>query len=131
MNLAALKAELTTGHPETGAYSGNATAAAGELNALNRTTPRVAVTGSDVLNAIDKAEFLAKTAEDRQLVWNVLHLGEINPWGVEADLLVGIFGAGSATITALVEIRLEDISRAEELGFGEVAPGHVQRARAG
>lgn len=131
MDLAALKAELTTGHPDTGAYSGDATAAAAELNAENRQRLRESVTGSAVLNAIDKAEFLSKTAEQRQRVWNLLHLGTLDPFGIEADLLIDIFGAGSATITALALIRVEPISRAEERGFGEVTAGHVQRARAG
>lgn len=131
MDLTALRSELTTGHPDTGAYSGDDTTAAGELNALNRTKPRISVTGSEVLNAIDQTEFLAKTEAERQRVWNILHLGTLNPFGMEAILLVGIFGGGSATITALAEIRLEDISRAEELGLEKVNGGHVQRARAG
>ncbi len=131
MDLAALKAELTTGHPVTGAYSGDATAAAAELNLENREQPRFEVTGSEVLNAIDQTEFLAKTAEQQGRVWDILHLGILDPWGMEADLLVDIFGVGSATIIALAAVRVEAISRAQELGFEVVAPGHVQRARAG
>ncbi len=131
MDLAELKAELLSGHPDTGSYSGNATAAAAELNAENRIRNRESVTGSEVLSAIDEAEFLAASAEQRQLVWDLLHLGTLNPWGREADLLVGIFGAGSATLTALALIRVEPISRATELGFETVEAGHVQRARAG
>lgn len=130
MDLGALKAELTTGHPDTGAYSGDATAAAAELNAENRTGNRESVSGSEVLNAIDEPEFLALTDAQRQRVWNLLHLGTLDPWGMEAKLLLGIFGAGSATIAALTVVRVEPISRAQELGLGEVTAGHVQRARA-
>lgn len=131
MDLAALKSELLAGHPDTGPYSGNSSAAAAELNVENRTRNRERVTGSEVLNAVDQAEFLAATDAQRTRVWNLVHLGTLNPWGIEADLLLDIFGAGSATITALAAIRVEPTSRASELGFETVEAGHVQRARAG
>jgi hypothetical protein len=130
MDLAELQAELAAGHPVTGPYSPHPTEAAAQLNAINRTRPRTAVTGSEVLNAIDKSEFLAQTEAERARVWNILHLGTLDPWGLEAELLVDIFGAGSATITALAALRTLAISRGTELGFGGVTPGHVERARA-
>ena len=37
MNIAALAAELTAGHPGTGAYDADLSVAAGQLNAVNRT----------------------------------------------------------------------------------------------
>jgi hypothetical protein len=61
-------------------------------------------------------------------VWNILHLGNINPFGIEADLMQDIFGA-STTITALQAARKENISRAEELGLGVVGAGQVEEAR--
>jgi len=64
------------------------------------------------------------------LVWNLMHLGELNPFGVEAGLMVDVFGAGSDTITTLSTLRKEAISRATELGLGYVKPGHVEKARA-
>ena len=131
MDLAALKQELLSGHPDAGAYSGAATDAAAELNVKNRDRPRESVSGSDVLNAIDVSEFMALTVQQRERVWDILHLGTLNPWGTEADLLIDIFGGGSDTIAALALMRVEAISRAEELGFGLVHAGHVQRARAG
>ncbi len=130
MDLAALKAELLAGHPDTGAYSGDATAAAAELNVENRTMPRATVTGSEVLNAIDEPEFLALTDGQRERVWNILHLGTLDPWGMEAKLLLGLFGAGSTTIAAMADVRIEAISRAAELRLEVVDAGHVQRARA-
>jgi hypothetical protein len=131
MDLAALKAELDGGHPDTGAYSADVTTAAEELNALNRERGKAFLSGSEVLNAIDKVEFLAKTDAQQQRVWNLLHLGTLDPFGLEADLLLDIFGGGSATITALAALRVVAISRAEELGFPPVRAGDVQRARAG
>jgi hypothetical protein len=130
MDLAALKAELIAGHPDTGAYNVGDRTAAAELNVENRSRAKNTLTGSEVLNAIDPPEFRALIETEQQTVWNILHLGTLNPWGTEATLFVSIFGDPSTTITALKAIRLDWISRAEELGFGTVNAGHVERARA-
>lgn len=129
MDIDALKAELLTGHPDTGAYDADDAVAAGQLNAVNRTRNKPSLTGSEVLNAVDKTEFNALVAASKQLVWDILHLGELNPFGVEADLMTDMFGGGSTTIAALVVLRVEDVSRAVEIGLGVVKVGHVQMAR--
>ena len=129
MDIAALKAELISGHPGTGAYNADDALAADELNAVNRTRPLSSMTGSEVINAVDATEWAALTDAQQQKVWDIVHLGEVNPFGVEATLLIGVFGGGSDTITALAAARLEDISRAVELGFGRIRTGDVQRAR--
>ncbi|HUT92498.1 MAG TPA: hypothetical protein VMY37_23595 [Thermoguttaceae bacterium] len=129
MNIAALKAELLAGHPGTGAYDDDAAVAAGQLNAVNRTRNRASMTGSEIINAVVPSEWNALTDAERQTVWNILHLGDVNPFGVEATLLTSTFGAGSATITALAAARKDDVSRADELGLGTVYPGHVENAR--
>lgn len=131
MDLTALKAELLAGHPGTGPYDADDATAAGEMNAVNRTLPKASLTGSEVLNAVDTAEFAAlATDADRQIVWNIVHLGTVNPFGIEATLFTGLFGAGSATITALAAARQRPVSRAVELGLGTVKHGHVETARA-
>jgi hypothetical protein len=131
MDLAALKAELLGNHPVTGPYDADSSTAADELNTWNLTRPRTEVTGSEVLNAIDKAEFLALTDAQRERVWNILHLGTLDPFGLEADLMIDVFGAGSATITGLQDVRQEPTTRAFVLGLGVVDAGDVERARAG
>jgi len=129
MDYVALKAELVAGHPVTGAYSADNAAAAGQLNVVNRTRPKATMTGSEILQAINKTEFTALTAANKQLVWDLLHLGTLNPFGVEAALFVDAFGGGSATIAALAAARVDAVSRAEELGLGLVYPGDVENAR--
>jgi len=129
MDYVALKAELVAGHPITGAYSDNDSVAADQLNVLNRTRNRESLSGSEILQAIDKAEFNALTAADKQLVWDLLHLGTLNPFGVEAALFINAFGGSSATIAALGTERVESISRAAELGLEAVYEGHVQYVR--
>lgn len=130
MDYAKLKAELLAGHPNTGLYDADDAIAAEQLNAVNRTRNRTSMTGSEVLNAINKAECLLLSDAMNQLVWNVLHIGELNPFGVEADLMIEAFGGGSATITALSALRVEAISRAEELDLPVIGAGYVQYARA-
>ena len=128
MDYTALKTELAAGHPVTGAYDADDAVAADQLNAVNRTRNRTSMSGSEVLNAIDKTEYLALSDAMKQLVWNVLHIGQLNPFGVEATLLREVFGS-SATITALNALRVQAISRAVELGLGTVPWAHVEVAR--
>lgn len=130
VDIEALAAELLAGHPVTGVYDADAQLAADQLNALNRTRNRTSMTGSEVLNAVVKSEYVALTDANKDRMWQVLHLGDLDPFGVEADLLIDIFGGGSGTITALASARKVDISRADELGFRTVRSGEVIEARA-
>lgn len=129
MDLAALAAELTAEHPETGAYSADDATAAMELNVVNRTKNRTSMTGSEVLNAIYPTDWNGLTADQKSDVWDICHLGTLNPFGMEATLLQGIFGT-STTIATLQAARLDNVSRAVELGLGVVGEGHVAQARA-
>ena len=126
----ALKTELTAGHPDTGAYDADDAAAAVEINVVNRTTNKLVLTGSEVYNAIVPSAYTGLSATDKSEVWNILHLGELNPFGLEATRFVSIFGAASATITALKALRIDDVSRAVELNLGKVRAGEVAEARA-
>lgn len=125
-----LKVELLAGHPVTGPYNANDLIAASELNVVNRTQNRNGMSSSEVANAIDVPEFNALAAVDEQKIWNVLHLGELNPFGVEATIFTDVFGGGSITITALAAARKTAVSRGVEIGVGHVREGHVTRARA-
>ena len=129
MDIAKLKSELSDGHPDTGAYNADDALAANQLNVVNRSRNFTSLTGSEVMNAIVKADFDGLSAANQQQVWNILHLGTINPFGIEADMMVSIFGGGSTTITALKAARKESVSRAVEIGIGEIKAGHVFEAR--
>ena len=129
MDIVKLKTELTAGHPNTGAYDTDDALAATQLNVVNRSKNLASLTGSEVMNAIVKTDFDGLSDTNKQQVWNILHLGTINPFGIEADMMIGIFGGGSATITALKTIRKVSVSRAGELGHGVIREGHVREAR--
>ena len=129
MDITALKAEIDA-DPLARGYSGMDDAAvAVSLNAVNRTTNKATMEATEVMQAIDSAEFAALSAADKQTVWDVLHIGTINPFGIEATLFTSAFGGGSATITALASLRKNDVSRAGELGLGSVRAGNVEEAR--
>ena len=129
MDITALKTEIDT-DPLARGYSGMTDVeVATNLNVVDRTTGKSTMEATSVLNAIDKAEYTALTAANKALVWNVLHIGTINPFGIEADLFVDVFGGGSTTITTLAALRLNNVSRGVELGIGNVREGNVQEAR--
>jgi hypothetical protein len=130
MDLTKLRTELTT-DPLGRGYAGKAAAdAAADGNEIYRTRPRPTMTGSAVLNAIDTTEWLALEGDDRQAVWNIIHLGTLDPFGIEATLMIQAFGAESQTIQNLATARQEPISRWAELGLGSVREGTIQQARA-
>ncbi len=97
-----------------------------DLYTKYRLRPKSLMTGSEVMNATDKSEYNSLSDFYRELYWNILHLGELNPFGVEKDILVDIFGSGSLTIEALQNARQENISRVTELSLGVVKEGHVE-----
>lgn len=100
-----------------------------DINAISRIRNRVSMSASEVFNAIDNTEFNALSADNQQLIWNIIHIGDLNPFGLEATIFTSVFGGGSTTISDLQNIRIDDISRAAELGLGEVREGFVTTAR--
>ena len=129
MDIAKLKTELTD-DPLTRGYAAMTDAeAAVDLNEVYRTQNKTSLTASEVLNAIVPSAFTALDATVQQCIWDILHIGEINPFGVEATMFSAAFGAGSDTIVALVAMRVEAVSRAVELGLGFIYPGHIENAR--
>lgn len=129
VNLAALKAEIN-GDPAGMGYAGKTDEQiTAILNAETRSRNRTSMTGSEIINAVVPSEYSALGDPAKELLWNVVHLGTVDPFGVEADLLIDVFGSGSATIVALAQARVEAVSRATELGFGRVRAGDVQSAR--
>lgn len=125
-----LSDELTT-DPENRGYTGMSDrAAADDLNIVYRTRNRTSMSASEVLNAVDTSEYNALAEADKDRLWQLLGIGDLDPFGVEATLMQGIFGA-SATITALQAVRLEAVSRGVELGLGQVGEGDVWDVRNG
>lgn len=130
MDLAKLKAEITDDPVGLG-YSGKTDEQVCDLlNSKTRSKHVELLTPTQILNAVVYSEWTVKTATQQQAIWNLLGMGALNPWGVEASIFTTVFGAGSQTIAALAALRVQAISRAEELGIETVAVGHINEARA-
>ena len=104
--------------------------AADDLNVVYRTRNRASMSASEVLNAVDAAEYSALADLDKDRLWQLLAIGDLNPFGVEATLMQDIFGAGT-TITALASARVDAVSRGVELGLSRVGEGDVWDVRNG
>jgi hypothetical protein len=118
--------------PLTRGYSGMSDREiADDMNTKYRERNRTSMTASEIYNQIDQTDWAALTALplQQQEIWDILHLGELNPFGREADRFNAIFGGGSDTIIALNAARKESISRATELGLSFVKEGHVTEAK--
>ena len=129
MNINILKTE-TTEDPLGRGYSGMTDKqVADDQNIINRTTNKTILTGTEIINAIDKAEFNALSASSKALIWNIVHIdGGVNPFGLEAELFQDVFGA-SITITNLQALRVNNVSRGIELGIGTIFIADIEDVR--
>ncbi len=104
--------------------------AAADLNTKYRARNRASMTASEVLNSVDAGEYALLSADKNAALWDLLAIGDLNPFGIEATLMADIFDAGPNTIAALQAARVEPISRAEELGLGKVSASQIATIRA-
>lgn len=129
MNYYVLNQELIN-DPLVRGYSGMSDQeAADDLNIVYRQRNVASMTGSEVLQSVDETEYSALTDVKKDAFWGLLGIAILDPWGKEADVMLDIFGA-STTITNLNAARVDDISRAIELGLGSVRESDVVKARA-
>ncbi len=125
-----LRAELDAGHPDTGAYSADASTAVAEINEVNRTKPIPFLSGDAAFGATNGAEFIGLTDHKQDLWLSFCGRQQIDPFGAaNVAIIKHLFGAGSATVTALVALRTKAVSRAEELGLSRIRIGTVEEAR--
>ncbi len=138
----ALKDELI-GDPEGRGYSGMSNqAAADELNSIwadpdTRTRNRTFMTGDEIAQAADPTEFdalddgsVANTPDVKSHWLALCGRTTVDPFGVaNVALVISIFGNPSVTRTNLLAARVEDITRADELGLGFVNARDVGYAR--
>lgn len=130
MEIVRLRDEIVT-DPLARGYAGMSDVdVAASLNTVDRERDRDALTGSEVMNAVDDDEWTLLSDAQRQTIWNLAHLGTINPFGMEARLMQSVFNeTDSPTIAVLAAMRKEPVSRAVELGLGWARPGNVAEAR--
>jgi hypothetical protein len=125
-----LRTELLTDPLSRGYARMTDTQVADSLNTVNRSIHKATMTGSEILQNINVTEYIALTDAKKTQLWGLLGIGTLDPWGKEADVMIGIFGAGAVTITALGAARVTAVSRAQELGITTVLAHDVAYARA-
>ncbi len=137
LTMADLKTELTD-DPLTRGYAGMTDQqAADDLNTAYRTRNRTNMTGDEIAQQADPVEFnglddgSANNTADVKAHWLALCAREsIDPFAATNEqLVIAIFGAGSASVANLQAARLESITRAQELGL-RVTRSAVEGARA-
>lgn len=132
MDYILLKSELISDPLVRGYSSMTDAQAAGDLNSKYRTVPVRVLASHEIFEAIVPSEYdaLANTAKDKLKA--MLAMGTIDPYGANtSSTFSALFAAGTQTRANLLALRTTAISRAEELGLGVVAPGHVYKARNG
>ncbi len=130
MDYQKLKTKLAAGHPITGAYSSSNATAATEMNAVNVTVTVSTVTGSQILNATDTAEFSALSSGDKSAWRELCAIDDIDTAsGVAKHMESEIFGAGTTTRSNLQALRKRVTSEGEKEGFGTVREGDISYAR--
>ena len=147
MSLQALRTELDAGHPNTGAYSADDGIAASEINAINRSRVRAITIGElrewAAENAraykLHQAQESGATDQVKNLAiigMAILNAGQtgLDPSNqMHVAMVNGLVAGGVWNVAdreALISKATDDVSRANELGFGRVKRGHIQMARA-
>ena len=124
-----LATELTV-DPLARGYAGmaNHQARADSLNTANRTLTVDVLSSAQIYEAIDVSEFQALTDAQKAYVRDILGLGDsvaVGTGNKARTVLIGAFGGGSTTISALAALLDTTVSRAVELGLGLVEVGHI------
>lgn len=111
---------------------------ANSLNTKNRNINKTSITGDEIFAATDATEFNSlpdgstNNSADKKTMWIAFCSRQnLNPFGsANVAFVQYIFGSGSTTISNLQTLRTETVSRAEELGIGNVTEGDIIRAKA-
>lgn len=104
---------------KTGTYDVDAKIVAAALNAADRSREREAVSGAEIWQAVDQAEFDALDAGMQQQVRDLWALGEsidVTPGSKARVLLEAAFDAQSKTRAVFSAAVGQSVSRAQEIG---------------
>lgn len=98
---------------------------ADDLNTEYRSQWKECVDGSDLLDAIESADWVAITDAQQDQVLSLLAIGCLDPQKNARTMMIRIFGSGSNTISNMAALGQESITRAQELGLQKVKPAHI------
>lgn len=101
------------------------------LNLADIVRIKATMTGAELLDEQDSVEFIA-LSDAKKAQWLSLtsnNLLDPKAGGAVQEIVKDIWGAASPTVANLAIARNETVSRAAELGLGEVSEGNVNYAR--
>jgi hypothetical protein len=130
-NITALKNEIDS-DPLTRGYAGMTDAqVAADLNTVYRTRNRTSMSGDEIFNSFDATEYNALTQDQKRDLLTLCARDTIDPFGTaNVNVITENFGGGSTTAATLNTLRVENVSRADELNLGSITASHVSHARA-
>lgn len=132
--LAALKAEFETDPVPMGYDYANTDAQTlfNLITALTRSKNLSSITGDQVFQATVPAEYAALSDAKKSEWMSFCGRQSIDPFGsANVSFVQYIFGGGSTTVANLANVRVQSISRAEEIGLGNVQLRHVNWLKTG
>ncbi len=124
-----LSDEITTDPLERGYAGMDDAQVAASLNAKDRQRNRGSMSALEISANIDKADWDALSPADQDRIFDILSMGEFDPFGVWVEVFTGSFPGGGTTLTALSAARVESISRAVELGLPIIDSAHIADVR--
>jgi len=130
MDLVALKTELTTDPAALGyaAEAGDHLAIAALLNRQQRTIDAELLSSGSLVSCIDRVEFAALSAADKQYLNLFVTAGDAPMSANVRQALRALFPVGSETRRQINRATRRAGSRAEELGFGPVTESDIADA---
>ena len=130
MDIEILKTELSEDPLSRGYASMSDAETADDLNTVYRTKARDYVSGWEIFNVTDDAEYAA-LSDSQKASWDALcSIEKIDTAnGVAKAREAELFGAGTNTRSNLISLKNTDVSRATELDLGIIKVGHVEEAR--
>lgn len=130
MDLTALKTEITTDPAGIGyaAILSDHVAVAKLINGTKRTIDRADLASGVLVSCLDKTEFAALSAADKQYL-NLFITAQSVPMTPDVrQALRSLFPQGSKTRTNINQATRQESSRAAELELGQVTESHVADA---
>ena len=129
MDYVALKAEIV-GDPLARGYAAMTDQqVADSLNAKTRSVDREELAAWQVIEATVPADWATLTATEKDRYRTFISAGTLNPRGANTRAAFQAMFLGTVTMTNLLALLSEQVSRALELGLGLVYAEHVAAAR--
>lgn len=121
MNYEVLKNEIS-GDPLVRGYSGmTQQQVADDMNTVYRTRNRASMTGKEVKDRITTVDWASRSDAQKSQLLAMSARDDLDPFGIDADIFTeAMTGHVGTTVADLNTYRVEDVSRAEELGLGVV-----------